>query len=277
MPSKAFIFREFHVYIHLNATNAPLPALEIRRNLAISSLVFLCALAMALIPETFDRPATRLINGFANRSWLFDYFTEAISKYSTFSGVIMMAMIWYCWFEKRDPERRVRILVGTLASIGAGAISRILQHRLPTHPRPYYDPALHFQLPLNLEEVFNNWSSFPSDHVAVFAGLAVVIYIARSSFVVYAILWITVVEFFRIFIGAHYPSDLIASAGLAAFAVWASQMSWPISVGEKMMRWERSSPGLFYMSAFFFSYQIATLFSDVRQTLGPVRDHILGH
>jgi hypothetical protein len=64
---------------------------------------------------------------------------------------------------------------------------------------------------------------------------------------------------------------------LAALAVWASQLPWPISVGKKVMRWEQSSPGLFYMSAFFFSYQIATLFIDIRQTLGPLRDNILGH
>jgi len=263
--------------IHSSSVDAPVRTLEIRRNLVISGLVFLYALAMALIPEAFDRPATRLINGFANRSWLFDYFTDASNKYFTFSGVIMMALIWYCWFEKRDPERRLRILVGTLASIGAGAISRIVQHELPTHPRPYYDTALHFQLPLNHEQVFNNWNSFPSDHATVFAGLALVLYIARPSFVIYAILWIIVVEFSRAFIGAHYPSDLIAGAGVAAIAVWASQMSWPMSVGEKVMRWERASPGRFYLSAFFFSYQIATLFNDIRQTLGPVRDHILGH
>lgn len=263
--------------IDLSPTNAPPHALEIRRNLAISGLVFVCAFVSALTPESFDRPATRLINGFVNRSWLFDYFAESSSKYFTFSGVIVMAMIWYCWFEDRDPERRVRVLVGTLASIGAGAVSRILQHELPTHPRPYFDPVLDFQQPLNLEGAYNNWNSFPSDHVSVFAGLAVVLYIARPHFIMYAIAWTIVVESLRNYIGAHYPSDLVAGAALAAFAVWASQMSWPISVGKKVMRWEQSSPGLFYMSAFFFSYQIATLFDDIRQTLGPARDHIFGH
>ena len=247
------------------------------RNLVISGLVFVDALALALVPETFDRPTTRLINGVANRSWLFDYLAEASSKYFTFSGVVLMAMIWYCWFENRDTERRARILVGTLASIGAGCISRLLQHKLPIHPRPYYDAALNFQLPANLEEAFNNWNSFPSDHVTVFAGLAVVLYVARPSFITHAILWTIVVEFFRNYIGAHYPSDLIAGAGLGAFAVWASQTSWPILAGKAMMRWEQSSPGPFYMIAFFSSYQIATLFNDIRQTLGPVRDHLLGH
>jgi membrane-associated phospholipid phosphatase len=257
--------------------NAPLPVSEIRRNLAISGLVFLCAFALALVPEAFDRPATRLINSYANRSWLFDYFAESSSRYFTFSGVIMMAMVWYCWFQKPDTECRARVLAGTLASVGAGSISRILQHTLPTHPRPYFDAALGFQLPLNLEEVFNNWNSFPSDHVTVFAGLAVVLYISRQSFVIYGILWIIVVESFRNYIGAHYPSDLVAGVALAALAVWASQMSWPISVAKKVMRLENSSPGLFYMSAIFLSYQIATLFNDIRQTLGPVRDHIFGH
>jgi membrane-associated phospholipid phosphatase len=246
-------------------------------NITVSGLVFLEALALAFVPDAFDRPMTRLVNGVANRSWFLDYFTDAASKYFTFSGVILMAMIWYCWFENRDTERRARVLVGTVASIGAGWISRVLQHTLPTHPRPYYDAALGFHLPLSPEVPYNNWNSFPSDHVTVFAGLAVVLYIARPKFAIYAIAWTIVVESFRIYIGAHYLSDLMAGAALAAFAVWVSQLSWPMSAGKKILRWEQSSPGLFYLSAFFLSYQIATLFNDVRQTLGPLRDHFLGH
>jgi membrane-associated phospholipid phosphatase len=257
--------------------NTPLRLLAIRRNLVISGLVFVCAFALARFPEAFDRPTTRLVNGVANRVWFFDYFTDAASKYFTFSGVILMAMIWYCWFESRDAERRARVLVGTLASVGAGWISRILQHTLPTHPRPYQDAALGFHLPLSPEVPYNNWNSFPSDHATVFAGLAIVLYIGRPKFVVYAIVGTVVVESFRNYIGAHYPSDLIAGAALAAFAVWVSQLSWPILAGKKILRLEQSSPGAFYMSAFFLSYQIATLFNDIRQTLGPVRDHILGH
>jgi membrane-associated phospholipid phosphatase len=153
---------------------------KILLNITISGLVFLEALALAFVPDAFDRPMTRLINGVANRSWLFDYLADASNKYFTFSGVALMAMVWYCWFEDRDAERRIRLLLGTLASCGAGGISRILQHALPTHPRPYFDPVLGFQLPLSPEQPYNNWSGFPSDHATVFAGLAVVLYIAIS-------------------------------------------------------------------------------------------------
>jgi undecaprenyl-diphosphatase len=249
-----------------------LSASRIRRNVLISGVVFLGTFAVALVPGGFDRPLTRLINSFANRSELFDHLVADCSRYFTFSGAVLMALIWYCWFDSKDLERRVRILVGTLGAFGAGVISRFLQHSLPTHPRPSYDPALGFQAPLADPETYHTWNSFPSDHVAVFAGLAVVIYIARSRFAFFAIVWTIFVESSRTYMGGHYPSDLIGAAALAAIVIWAAQTSWPIALGEKVMRWEQSSPSLFYMSAFFLSYQIATLFADLRNTFGPVLD-----
>lgn len=261
----------------LKFANAEPTVYEVRRNLLISAIVFLCSFALALMPEVFDKPTTRLINGLANHFWLLDYATEAVSKYYTYSGILLMAIIWYCFFENEDPERRARLLVGVIASIFAGGISRILQHTLRSHPRPYLDPTLDFQQPLGLTEVFNNWNSFPSDHATVFSGLAIVLFVVRSNLVVFAMALTAIICCFRNFIGAHYPTDLISGAGLAAFAVWTSQLSWPVAAGRTVLRCERSSPSLFYMSAFFFSYQIATLFNDIRHTLGPIRDHFLSH
>jgi undecaprenyl-diphosphatase len=261
--------------VNFRLVDTPPQLSAIRRNLVISGLAFGCALSMALLPDAFDRPATLIVNSFANHSWYLDYFVHSASTYFTFSGIILMALIWYCWFESPDTERRARVLVATLAAIAAGGVSRLLQHNLPTHPRPYYDPALNFQLPLNLEAPSNTWDSFPSDHVTVFAGLAIVLWATRSRFAAYAFVGMAIVESFRTYIGAHYPSDLIAGVALASFAVWLSQLSWPVSVGKKVLLLERSSPAAFYMGAFFVSYQIATLFVDFRHTLGPVRDHIL--
>jgi membrane-associated phospholipid phosphatase len=244
---------------------------RIWRNVLISSVVFLGALAVALFPGGFDRPLTGLINRFAGRSALFDGFVSASSFYFTFSGAILTALIWYCWFDNKEVESRARILVGTLASLVAGAISRFLQYTLSTHPRPFYDPAFGFQAPSGFQQQYNTWNSFPSDHVAVFAGLVVVIYIAHSRFAIFAIVWTMVVETSRTYMGAHYPSDLIGGAALAAILVWAAQASWPISLGRKVMRWEQSSSPLFYLSAFFLTYQIATLFSEIRITISSLR------
>jgi len=229
----------------------------------IASVVFLGAFGVALVPEAFDRPVTALINSFAGRSPLFDSLVAALD-YHTFSGVLLMSFVWASWFDTKDPESRARILVGTLAAFAAGVISRLMQRTLSTHPRPYYDPALGFHRPLELEVPYNTWNSFPSDHVAVFIGLVVVLYIARSRFAVFAIGWTILVEANRTYLGGHYPSDLVGAAALSVMVVWSAQARWLISAGVKVTKWEQSSPSLFYLGAFFVSYQIATLIVDIR-------------
>jgi membrane-associated phospholipid phosphatase len=255
--------RNFSTYGHMEG---PIDNLQILRNVFISSVLFLGALLLALNPESFDRPLTRLLNSLVDRFPLFDGFAVAAYVYPTFSGAMLLALIWSCWFDNRSEEDRARILVGTLVSFGAGLISRLLQYKLPTHLRPVFDPALDFHPPSVSQVSYNEWNSFPSDHVTVFAGLVVIIYIARSEYTVFAIVLTILVELARTYMGGHYPSDLIGGAALAAMVVWAAQASWSLQVGRRIVMWERKSPSLFYLGAFFMSYQIATLALDVRGT-----------
>ncbi len=51
----------------------------------------------------------------------------------------------------------------------------------------------------------------------------VVLYVVAPRLGLLAAAWLTIVEFSRIYMGAHYPSDLMAGAALAATLVWASQ------------------------------------------------------
>ena len=241
-------------------------------NLLISFAAFIAAYVLAVYPDLFDRPLATLINSLAGRSSVFDNLVFSAFLAPTFSGVILVSLIWFSWFDNTDVEHRSRILVGTLASLAIGGISRLLQHALSTHPRPYYDPAFHYQLPSGLLNLpLNTWNSFPSDHVAVFAGLVVVIYIARSRFAVAAILLTATVELARIYDGAHYPSDLLGGAALASFVVWTVQRPLFVSLGQLGVNWERTKPSYFYMAAFFVSYQVATLAQDLRWLASVLR------
>lgn len=258
----------FGVGFHQNSISG---TLQIWRNVLASSVMFLGALCVALAPEAFDRPVTRLLNSFASRSALSDGLVASLDACYSFSGVVLMALIWSCWFETREIESRTRILIGTLAALGAGGVSRFLQHTLPTHPRPLHDPALSFHPPSGIVALYNTWNSFPSDHVTVFAGLVVVIYIVRPSLAIFAGVWIVLVETSRTYMGGHYPSDLVGGAALGALVVWATQAPWLISFGSRVvLRWGRSSPSLFYAIAFFVSYQTATLFVDIRYLFSTI-------
>lgn len=244
---------------------------RIWRNVFVSGLVLLGAFGLAVQPDLFDRPVTRLLNGYVGHWPVLDRLAVAAFVFPTFSGCVLMALVWSCWFDTGEVEQRARILVGTLASFAAGIVSRLLQYTLPTHLRPVYDKVLGFQEPANLEITHNSWNSFPSDHATVFSALVLVIWLADSRFAVFAAVLTVIVEVARIYVGGHFPSDLIGGAGLAAMAIWIAQASWFVSIGRWLMTFEQRSPSLFYLGAFFFSYQIASLFLDVRNALSLVR------
>ena len=149
-------------------------------------------------------------------------------------------------------------------SLGAVGVSRFLQHALSSHPRPIYDTAFEFHRPGSHIPSFNAWNSFPSDHATAFGGLVIVVFLARPRLGLLAGVWFCVLELSRAYMGAHYPSDLVGGAALGASLVFLGQLAAAISCGKRVVLWERSSPALFYMVAFFVSYQIATLFQDFR-------------
>jgi membrane-associated phospholipid phosphatase len=236
-----------------------------KRNVLISFAFFLAALGLVCFPGLIDIPVVKLFNSYADRYRLLDTLLYAFDTYFTFSGVVLIALIWSCWFSDERLETRARLLVATLMSLGAGALSRFLQHHLPTHIRPYYDPSIGFHAPALLEKPFNTWNCFPSDHAAVFSGLAIAIYLVRPRLGLLAGAWLMLIESARIYMGAHYPSDLIGGAAFAAMVVWASQSPRMLSIGRQMVSWERSSRPMFYTLAFFGLYQIGTLFLDIRR------------
>jgi hypothetical protein len=119
-----------------------------------------------------DRSTLLLVNQFAGRSAALDNLMSAFAGPHILTGIPLMAMVAYCWFRRLGPEYLkerqylVQELVGTLL---AGVISRGMQLAFAFHPRPLHDPSLPFHAPIGLDpNTLNHWSSFPSDHAAVF-------------------------------------------------------------------------------------------------------------
>ncbi|MBW4024644.1 MAG: phosphatase PAP2 family protein [Proteobacteria bacterium] len=247
------------------STAHPEPHIQYARNVSISASLFLVAFGFALTPSLLDMPLTLSFNSLAGHYPALDLaFYNLDSSYS-FSGGVLMALIWGCWFSSDNRFMRERILAGLGACLAAGIVSRLLQHSLPTHLRPFYTPAVHFRHPLYMSHwPLNKWFSFPSDHAAVFAGLLTIVWISRSKFRIPATLWLIVVESSRTYEGAHFPSDLLGGAAFAATLVWASQCPLILRMSRRVMAFEVSAPSLFYIAAFFISLQLATLFTDFR-------------
>jgi undecaprenyl-diphosphatase len=141
-----------------------------------------------------------------------------------------------------------------------------------SHGLPRFDPALHFQWPYNVDaDQFIRWCSFPSDHAALFAALAMGIFFrsrrAGAAMFAYVVL-VTFVP--RIYMGYHWPSDILAGSVMGILVAY-------IALIPSVRRWSKQlyeqcnkHSGLFTASLFLLTYEIGTLFNGPRLLLTSV-------
>jgi undecaprenyl-diphosphatase len=232
-----------------------------KRNALASLLLFIGAIVLTLNPEWFNRPVARLLAALAENHRFATEVAKTVTENPTLHGVIIVGLVWYCWF-KQEARGRAMIAAGASGAILAGIVSRFLQRHFATYPRPNYDPALQGG---SLGEIITSAANtFPSERATLFAGLAIVVFLVRPRLGLLAIGYTLMVDATRIYLGLHYPADLMGSVAIAALFVWISQVPWGIVLGRALLAWERRSPALFYTAAFFISYEMATAFADLR-------------
>ncbi|HEY3990772.1 MAG TPA: phosphatase PAP2 family protein [Acidobacteriaceae bacterium] len=206
------------------------------------------------------------MNVFTHRSYLFDAACHAISENTTFSGMIFVALLWYCWFSSPDLHSRHNNLSGTIASAFAGMLSRVTQLWFPNRARPLQDTSLHLQLPFTIrtDSLRHVASSFPSDHAALYFALAATIYSVNRKVGYYSFGLAVLLNAVRVYLGFHYFSDVIGGAALGVLCVCVMQSLRVAPLRERMSAIYRAPSPAFYAVAFCVSYSIATIFSDVR-------------
>ena len=138
---------------------------------------------------------------------------------------------------------------------------------LPFRNRPMNDIGFSFLPPLGYNpNLLEGWSSFPSDHAALFFGLAAGIFSISKRIGRFALLHaIVIVSLPRLYLGIHYPTDIVAGGILGASFVWlAGRLPIAERIGRFAIGWLGRSPASFYVCFYLATYQVAVLFDDVR-------------
>jgi membrane-associated phospholipid phosphatase len=252
------------------------PAVPHRRclaNAAAFSLLFLATTILALYPDWLNRPVAKAINSLT----IDRQFANALAfsvAYPSLQGLAVVSLVWCCWFSGIKAESRARMVSGTFAAILAGLIAYLLHRTLPTSPQPIFDPLLQLHVPAILGDIDTsspNSHTFPSERASMFAGLAIAVFLIRPKLGLIALGCTMLADVSRIYLGLHYPTDIVGSYSLAAAIVWLAQMQWSSELGLRFVRWERISPSTFYMCAFFAYYQVTTAFQDLRDLAAILR------
>lgn len=219
---------------------------------------------------SLDEALFRIVNYPANRVAALDRFVFDVADSALLQGGLFLAIYWSFWFAKHGADRDVArrnvvsaILGGTVVAI----LARVLQLGLPFHQRPLHTPSVAPRFPIGLDaSTLNAWSSFPSDHAVFFFSLCVPIW-ARSRWLGgLASLWtLMVVCMPRVYLGYHYPSDILGGAVIGVALMLVLQPAIGRSgLCERVMRWETLYSGRFYAVAFLLCFELALLFSDLR-------------
>jgi undecaprenyl-diphosphatase len=189
-----------------------------------------------------------------------------VSDLPILTGALFLALSWYLWFATESHQVKTKLLLGLGGAVIAVILSRRLQIMLPVHLRPVNNPMMGFNIAPGIDPAtLNGWSSFPSDHACLYFALAAVLWRQSRELGIFGLMLALLGSLPRIYYGIHYPTDVLFGALLGITLVVLVQDYGPEKLTRRAVLWEHHRPGLFYFCGFLFSYEIATLFNDIRQ------------
>ncbi|MCU0494442.1 MAG: phosphatase PAP2 family protein [Chloroflexaceae bacterium] len=227
--------------------------------------------------EFFDTTILLFLNQFARMFAPGEFLLGVIVRNHLVKGGVLVTLLWWLWFQRREAidTVRERVLLTLMSSLLALFAARLLSAVLPFRPRPIHAAHLNFTLPYGVPpDSLDRWSAFPSDHAILFFALATGIYfISRKLGIVVLIYVALVICFPRVYLGLHYPTDVLAGAAIGIGIVWGMmRIRVNTVISQAVMAWLQRQPGLFYAGFFLLTYQIGTMFDHVRAIAGFALD-----
>lgn len=220
------------------------------------------------------------LNQYAQSSAGFNQFVSYLSVAPLFKGLPIVTLLWFYWFRNDDETQDTRrtviaTLIGTFLAL---LIARIANNAVPFQPRPFANPELAL-VPLAGVDEFSeafDWNCFPSDHAALFFGLAAGIFgISRPAGYFIFLYVFCVVALPRIYLGFHYPTDILGGAilGIGCVALATDKTVRRLYVERCMQLFDRYPAG-FQTVLFVFSFEIILMFADVRRLMNEVSRYL---
>lgn len=230
--------------------------------------------------NSFDASIILFLNGFARQSVWLDAFVHGFTNNYLLKSASLITLIYWAWFQhyqsaETQQQARARLLTAMAAAFAAPACARILELLLPFRHRPMHEPLLSFVEPLFMrDDVDRDWSSFPSDTMALIAPLVIGLFLVNRRLGWIALAIGVFAAFCRMYSGLHYPSDIMGGVGLGVLAFMVLDRPWLKQRLTAPCFWGHEKyPQVFYAAFFLFTYQIANVFEQVFNIVKNIVKH----
>ena len=169
--------------------------------------------------ENLDRQAFLFLNSMNSPFW--------DSVMSAVSGVVIWVPLYVAiliWIGIRYKKKFLLILpfiilAATTADFSSVHLFKNVFHRL----RPCHDPSLQGMVHL-VDCYCGGLYGFVSSHASNSFNVAILslLVIRKRWFTVFIIIWATVIGYSRIYLGVHYPGDVLCGSLLGALIGWSA-------------------------------------------------------
>ena len=163
------------------------------------------------------------LNQWAGQWFCLDALAIFLAKYlgGLLIFLLLVWLIWDCLFRKEKYQRTIKIVS---LSLGAALFSRFIIVEIIRWL--YYQPRPFIAEQVNQLLEHSASSSFPSGHASFFFALSTIIYLynKKTGLAFFAASFL--IGLSRVFVGLHYPLDILVGAVIGIFFGWLIYFFW---------------------------------------------------
>ncbi|MFH1037033.1 MAG: phosphatase PAP2 family protein [Patescibacteria group bacterium] len=150
------------------------------------------------------------INQFAGRNAILDNLGIFFAKYFEYFLIFLLLSLLVKNFKK--------YYLMTIRAFGAAILSRFVITDIIRwfwyRPRPFVENSVNLLVNHPAE------ASFPSGHAAFYFALSTAVYLHNKKLGIFFLISTFLITFSRVFVGVHWPSDILAGAIIGIFSGW---------------------------------------------------------